>query len=231
MSQQPPPSPSLHPVVDLVTVGAFQATLIGGIFAAIGSAILGGVAARATTQPGETAGSAGGILGTVLASVVLPVLYGAGKPWYRAALLVAAGGAGVWLLDWSIPAHFDWPVYRWALAGTACGVPLFGYFWTLEQVREDRIDVGRKAILFTGPPLLLAAGIGLISRGRAGAVLGGLLAGGCGGAASGLFVGLFAVAAVTEWAGSLLVIALAGAALDAVGGGLAGWSSWRIAAG
>jgi hypothetical protein len=229
VSQQPP-QPAHLPVGYLVTVWAFQAALFGGLFAAGTCALLGGVAIRATRLPGEAAGSIAAIAATVLAGVVFPLLLsGSLRPWLRTAALVATGAVAVVLIDRSIPGRFDWPTYRWALGGTACGLPLWTYVWTLEFVREGRIDVTQKTFLFVAPALLLAALVERVHQGRAGTVLGGLLAGGCGGAVSVAVVGLVGWAEATEWAGTFLVFPLSGVALGAIGGGLAGWTSWRLA--
>jgi hypothetical protein len=131
------------------------------------------------------------------------------------------------MLDWLIPSLFNWPIFRWALGGTGFGILIGSYCEPIRLVRGGAIEASGRGRYFVAIAVVLATVIKLFNGGHAGSVFAGMIGGAIGGLWASAMLAAFGGNEAAEWLGSYLVIPIVGALLGALGGGCAGWVSWR----
>jgi hypothetical protein len=132
-------------------------------------------------------------------------------------------------LDWYIPRRLDWPLYRWALSGTAFGILLGSYLEPIRLVRGGKIEASGRGWIIVGIGAILASVVKLLDGRRVGSALGGMVGGAIGGLGASTILAAVGGKEAAEWLGNYLVIPTCGTLLGALGGACSGWVAWSIA--
>lgn len=215
-------------VHDEAFIGSFLGAWIG-FMAAVIAALMGGVLSSLLRNQPELLGQIAAGLGVGVAGVLVPRgMAGMAKPWRISLIWLAVAAAAAVALSHFIGFRYDWPFYRWGLAGAALGIVFGAHSEASAATRGKALPIDSRFSFVILAGIVVGSALGSLNSKLPGVIV----AGAVGGALGALFPGWIIHEAGGQEAvnvfGPSYPLIWTSVALGALGGILGAISLWRF---